>query len=1452
MQINRSLAIIIGIDNYEHIPKLTNAVADAQEMAKVLKELYHYEVLLLLNEKANKEKFDELLANLQKQIIVFNDKEINVEKTDRVLFYFAGHGFPEEAQDSQDGQPAGYFMPQNVEDSNKETWLSMQKLHKVFTDLNCHHLLMILDCCFAGRISWVGSGRNAARSRKLYQQSYDRFIKYPTQQIITSAAHDEEAQDVSRFAQRGEKNGHSPFAHFLLKMLKGDSDGGKDKYIAAIFDKRVITVQGIFTYLQEQLAEEKAEQTPGLLQSRTEQDGQYVLLKGEYIFPLVGFNREDLEEIKLDEDTNPYKGLNAYEAKDKDLFYGRTRLIDGSKDPKEPKEGLFSKVSKHALTLVLGVSGSGKSSLVKAGLIPAIKIAGETGQQKWIILEPMRPGEFPFDALNQLLTPPGSNYSGFTSLDNQKKCEIIYSNIGKKFSLNTKLLLVIDQAEELFTLCQNPQDCSEFIKLLDKLLTDHEHLRIVLTLRSEFEPKFKNALKETRRQQIWQEVRFFVTPMNREELQQAIEEPAAQKALFFESPQLVNALIDEVIQMPGALPLLSLTLSQLYLKYLNAEGKQDRHDRTITWADVYDGKLGIGGVLLSLTQTADETYNKLVKENVDASTIRDVMLRMVVRSSGGELARRRVLKSELDYPNKEKNDQVDKIIKYFYESRLLIKQPDTENKEWVEPAHDALITGWGKVRDWLDEKQEIVQKGSGSNPIKKFLAVSKVLQLLKSLFPVFLTSKENGNKSDLTEAEKHTKVNLSLQQEVTTAGLKWEANKKETKYLWNASPYLNVLKLVLKSEQNNNWLNKLESEFVQRSLNQREKNRRFIIGFVFTAFSIVSVFSLIQWKQNQEAQSINLAESAKTMFKSAKQLEASIQAIKAGKKLKWVIFPDAVATHQAVAALHEAVFDSYEFNRLKVESNQECEHRMMSVSNNRDIQQKVEEFKLEFKSKKHNCALLILNSTNASDKWTIAGFDDKNEFKEYLIHYPSDELSVALKKKTNLGEIVELVTSKLGLTSDVNANVISTQFGSDGNILISLSENGIVKLLSLDGKIIKTLQNNLVSDEIYKSNNPTRFSEEPIFKISPDGKMLALLSGGNIHLLNLDSEKVTTLPSNKLNISDISFSPDSEWLALKIDEGGIQLWNLDNNKVKVIHSNISNIEQMSFSQNGKILALAGDKNFIEFWNPDRPDAKPRIFRDQSFTEALKFIFSPDLKFLALVDKESQIQLWNIQTGKKINKKTNQNDEDLNQSDSREPTPVFSQDGKMLATFSFDGILEVWDTETSKILWSIEASNDGSHGSNAKQIMFSPVGKTLLTMEQSGLIKLWNAEGNNIPRELPVGLKSISNLAFSPKNHMLALAGEKKLSKPVKKEKFIELWDLNSKNNPMEISGEHSEISSISFSPDGKLLALAGEKLEKTDVNKQNNQLIELWSLESEIPKKIENTLSHPGVFSVSF
>jgi hypothetical protein len=420
---------------------------------------------------------------------------------------------------------------------------------------------------------------------------------------------------------------------------------------------------------------------------------------------------------------------------------------------------------------VLGASGSGKSSLVKAGLIPSLR--KKTAEQ-WSILQPIRPGETPLQALNNVLKnaqlpevkPQNPQQNLAQSID-----------VWAKRNPDSKLLLFIDQCEEIITLCPNEDERKEFFQQILTAIDAHwDKLRVVLSLRSDFESQIRDvgfkfvpesySVKHTELANRWQSGRFIVPGMTRAELREAIEEPAAAKAMYFEPLTLVDQLIDEVMHMPGALPLLSFTLSELYLRYIGAR----KSDRAITQADYEQ----LGGVTRSLTQKADEEYYRLLQlDPAYAQIIKYVMLRMVTVDVG-ELVRRRVPMFELEYPPGKK-ERVQEVIRRFTESRLLVIGLDSEGNPYVEPAHDALVRGWHRLLSWIQENREV----------------------------------------------------LLLQRRLTPAAIEWKLKAKHhAAFLWDKNPYLDVLKQVLDS--NDNWLNQVETEFVQRSL--RKKRLWFLPG----------------------------------------------------------------------------------------------------------------------------------------------------------------------------------------------------------------------------------------------------------------------------------------------------------------------------------------------------------------------------------------------------------------------------------------------------------------------------------------------------------------------------------------------------------------------------------------------------------------------------------------------
>ncbi|MGK7948015.1 MAG: tetratricopeptide repeat protein [Xenococcaceae cyanobacterium] len=1021
------------------------------------------------------------------------------------------------------------------------------------------------------------------------------------------------------------------------------------------------------------------------------------------------------------------------------------------------------------------------------------------------------------------------------------------------------------------------------LNLLAELLTKYpKQLRIVLALRYDFEPQLRDAVEETHWQEAWQEGRFFVTPMDREELQQAIEEPAAQRTLFFGSPKLVNQLIDEVIDTPGALPLLSFTLSELYLKYLQAEENRERDDRTITEAD-YER---LGGVARSLTQTADNTYKEVKKkENLKESTIRNVMLRMVAISSG-ELARRRVPMKELEYP-KSINKKVKIIIDRFVEARLLVKGLDTEGREYVEPVHDALVTGWTKIKYWLDEKQETIEKESGSNPIKKWLnaGLDKV--------PLPLRIKENGSKrkSDRPLAENPLKIDLPLQREVTTAANRWSG--KDKSFLWNADPRLDLLKQLLNSDDN--WFNKVEAEFMQHSLSLREKNRRIRMGLVFTAFSIVSGFAFIQWQQSQEAQSINLATSSQTIFASDRQLEALIEGIKAGKTLKRVIFPDPDATHQVVTALNQLVYDSTEYNRLKGEEvfyriSFSPNGKMLVLVNNNSIQL----WSLDGKKLKTlNSTISNINNRHSisfspDGKIVASGGEDgiiqlleleSNEVKTFTTNLSSvDSTSFSSNgkilavgsKKDNIIQLWNLESNKVKTFTTNLSSVNSIRFSPDGKILALVNKKGILQLWSRDGK---------------KLTIPSNFSDERSFKeisFSPDGKMLALSSTGIIQLYNTQTgEKIGgELEGDSSWVGNVSFSSDGKMLAsggydgiIKVwdtatgkelwkiqgslgmtgasildisfspvgkilasvggsvgGEESIKLWNLDSkNKPRLLKGQFSRIDSVSFSPNGKMLALAGDDNFIELWNLDGEN-KPRMLKGQ-LSRINNVSFSPNGKMLALAGEKNSndnfIELWNLDS--------EEQPRILQGHASGIRSISFSPNGKMLASGGNDGKVKLWSLDSNKEPKTLEGLSN-----LVNSVSFSPDGKMLASTSKNGTLILWTLEDNkklwSKQMESGPGGQTLQ-VSFSTDGKILATVGEHNI---------IRLWNLEG-NEIRTIRGQLSGIDKISFSPSGKMLASV-ERLGS--IGNADDSIIKLVNLEGRELRRLKSQLLN--INSISF
>ena len=475
--------------------------------------------------------------------------------------------------------------------------------------LPCRHMLVILDSCFSGAFRWSGTRAVSALPEVIHQERYDRFVRDPAWQVITSAAQDQEALDQLRTGTLGGRDGdgdHSPFALALFEALEGLGDvvprGGGDG---------LITATELYLYIEDRL------QTATLAAGRRQTPRLWPLAKhekGEFAFIVPGRTLTLPPAPPLTAEANPWRGLSSYDSQDAALFFGR----------EAPATALQEAIEAKPLVVVLGASGTGKSSLVKAGVLPRL-----TSDSRWLVLPVVRPGTAPLDALAQAVATlvPGST----PAADGVERTVASWCEEHP----GLRLLLAVDQCEELVTMAKAASARDAVTALLARLLESHPlQLTIVLTLRTDFEPQFdRSALAPG-----WKDARFVVPPMSRADLKAVIEQPASARVLYFDPPALVETLLDDVVNTPGGLPLLSFALSEMFGRYVARQAA----DRALTAAD-YDA---IGGVAGALRARADAEHEALDDDH--RASMRRLMLRMV-SGGAGSLVKRRVSDAELEF-----------------------------------------------------------------------------------------------------------------------------------------------------------------------------------------------------------------------------------------------------------------------------------------------------------------------------------------------------------------------------------------------------------------------------------------------------------------------------------------------------------------------------------------------------------------------------------------------------------------------------------------------------------------------------------------------------------------------------------------------------------------------------------------------------------------------------------
>ncbi|MHC5673553.1 nSTAND1 domain-containing NTPase [Nostoc sp.] len=1131
----------------------------------------------------------------------------------------------------------------------------------------------------------------------------------------------------------------------------------------------------------------------------------------------------------------PYQGLAAFREEDTRYFYGREEIT----------QKLVTAVKQKHLVAVVGASGSGKSSVVFAGLIPELK---QDRKHDWLIIS-FRPGNNPLESLAMAMPAAGIALCGRVEsrlprlaeleLEVELKKSDVYDGLHLRTLQNviesitqaspkSHLVLVADQFEELYTLCQDIKERQIFLDNLLNAVANIPRFTLVLTLRADF---FGEALAYRPLSNALQDAQVNLSPMNTEELAAAIEKPADSFNVQLE-PGLTQRLIDVVLQSPSHLPLLEFTLTQLW---------QKQRQGWLTHLAYTD----IGGVEIALANHAEAIYAQL--SPTDKERVQQIFIQLVQPTDTNTDIRRLAIRQEVGEENWN-------LVTRLADARLVVTNRNEINKiETVEIIHETLIKNWRRLRQWMKVDAE-----------------------------------------------------FRLWQEQLRAAIRqWENSGKDVDAFWRGKALIDAEEWLL---QRSNQISIPEQNFINLSVELRDREqekinklrKKILLGLAggLVGTLLLTSVALWQWQQadfqRQQAEISelkSLSSSAEVLLKSGNEVESFVSALRVIEKLQKLKYLDFGTKITLLTSAESTINQIREYNSLQghegsVSSVSFSPDGQILASGSQDstikIWQKNGRLLQTLKGHKDHVFQVIFSTDGqimaaASFDNTISCWRYNSQtglFAEQPFLRLSDQSGLWAVALSHNGRIiatanqkgqVKLWTIEGKLIQTIQAHsqkIWSISFSPDGQSFATASADKTVKLWTLEGKLIKTLQGH--SDEVLSVN------------FSPDGTNLASASKDKtVKLWNIAGELLDTFEGHSDEVLDVRFSPDGKLIASASADDTVKLWNISGdsrigkNQSPVNDSPLytfsghgGKASEVSFSPDGRSLASASADGTIKLWHLEgilphfpgntisiSPNSKTIAVGNQqgivtirnrngnllqSFQahngEIIKVIFNPRGKSLVSVGKDNQIKLWDL-SGNLL--KSWQGYEIINNS---QFDPIadasFSHDGQILATmgridkqvklWNLEGILlKSWRTHDN-LLTSIKFSPDGKtlatagdktvklwniqgsllqtlsgHQDNIAAISFSPDGKLVATASVDNTVKLWQSDTGKLLRSLKHD-ESVYSVSFSPNNQVLVSASGDK----------INLWSLDGKllNS---FKGNSDIISEINFSPDGNIIASVG-------------------------------------------
>ncbi|MBW4657096.1 MAG: caspase family protein [Drouetiella hepatica Uher 2000/2452] len=1046
----------------------------------------------------------------------------------------------------------------------------------------------------------------------------------------------------------------------------------------------------------------------------------------------------------------PYMGLRAFAEEDAAFFFGRELLIQQ-----------LIKATERSFLAVVGASGSGKSSVVMAGLMAELRQGKRVpGSDAWW-MGSLRPGAHPVEALIQCLA------EGNTEADRQ------YHQLQLEGMLNQGsegfvhwlrscpepvTVLIIDQFEELFTLAS----AAERQRFLDLVLGGLEHasdrFKLILTLRSDFIAlclEYPALAKQLQGSNL-----LVPSVLHEADYRQVILRPAEKVGLTVQL-ELVEILLQD-LHGTRSLPLLEFVLEQLWELCIADKRIANQHVAGELTLQAYQQ---IGGLKGALDRKAQAVYDSLDPEAQDCAQW--IFLSLTQLGEGTEDTCRRVIKSDL-IVEKYSTALIDRTLQALIAARLVAVATDA-----VDAANPVMPNA-----DFMD-LNSTEPRYADSESLNPFAPKSDIAALSLPTTSIEMVHEILiGQWSTLREWLEVSRARGRSQRQIKRAMDQWRHSGQQPESLLHGirldaaeEIYANPTQTLSPEVQQfiEAGLEKRQSAERQAQKQLKQAKRTIALASILGAAALgLGIFAYLQRQQSLIREIKTLNALSESQLLSNRSLESLTTALEATQQMQQLGFMGGAAdiTTQTIATLEQSIEATQEQNRLEGHT-----QSVNSLSVSPDGQM------IASGSDDTTVRLWRLDGTSLGT-WQTSGRVRAVEFS------PDGQtvVTASLEGETSAIALWNVADGKVRLRIDVPDQISSLVFSPNGAFLAAGGHDGTAKIWNAkSGRLLRTLTGHQ--------------GQVNAIAFSPDSRTLA--SAGEDNAVKLwdivKSQMIRSLASRPAAIYGIAFSPDGKSLAAAGDpalpdgNAALMLWDLTKGNLaqgasasgtaQILEGHRTPVSSIAFSPDGKSLLSASGDATLRLWR----------VRDGAFIQALKghssavltARFSSDGNTVFSGGADKTVRSWDIRS-------------------LQPPTDsayALSLSARTFALAGWDGTIRVWDQDKLQLIKSWEG-----HKTSISALVYSPDGSLLASGGDDPTIKLWDAKTGELVRSL-IGHKArINSLGFSPIDNLVISGSD---------DQTLKLWNLTDGRMISSFSTAPDSASSVAFSPDGRILAIGG-------------------------------------------